>query len=107
MSLKMDLVSLVGLLVTEIGKVHDYLRIGFEDGSWLNIFNRFEIDCGDISALDRIKGQRLLSVNEIPGVIEFKFGYRMTIRVGMTDADFLGPEAMVYADADGKTLVWN
>ena len=103
----MDLVSLVGLLVIEIGKVHDYLRIGFEDGSWLNIFNRFEIDGGDISALDRIKGQRLVSVNEIPEVIEIIFSYRITIRVGMTDADFLGPEAMVYADADGKTLVWN
>ena len=103
----MGLVFLVGLLVTEVGKVHDYLRIGFEDGSWLNIFNRFEIDGGDISALDRIKGQRLVSVNEIPEAIEFTFGYRITIRVGMTEADFLGPEAMVYADADGKTLVWS
>jgi hypothetical protein len=103
----MELVSLVGLFVTEIGRVHDYLRIGFEDGSWLNVFNRFEIAGDDISTLDRVKGQRLVSVDETPEAIEFEFGDGTAIRVGMTNDDFLGPEAMVYADPDGKTLVWN
>ena len=103
----MELVSLVGLQVTEIGMVHDYLRIGFEDGSWFNILNRLQIEDGDTSTLTRTKGERLVSVNQTTDAIEFKFGNGMAIRVGLAEDDFLGPEAMVYADPNGKTLVWN
>ena len=96
----MDLNSLVGLVVSDIALQNDTLGIAFENGSGLSVFNRFEIDGGDTAMLGQIKGQRLVSIRDSAATIDFTFDCGMTIRVGMTDSDFVGPEAMLYQDAD-------
>ncbi|MGA9720878.1 MAG: hypothetical protein WBQ86_00355 [Candidatus Binatus sp.] len=101
-----SLEELVGLIVSDVAPVHDYLQIAFENGSGLNINNRFEIDGGDTSTLGWIKGQRLVSVRDTLTTIDFTFSSGTTIRVGMTESDFCDPEAMEYHGADGNIVVW-
>jgi hypothetical protein len=103
----MAVASLVGLVVVDIMPLDDgSLYLAFEKGFKLTIFNRFEIDGGDTSTLGRIKGERLASTTDSPTTVDFTFGNGMSIRVGMTESDFLGPEALEYTDESGGITVW-
>jgi hypothetical protein len=106
---KMDAFSLeelTGLVISDIALENDTLGMAFENGSSLSIFNKCEIDCGDASKLDSMKGEHLVSVTDTPTTIDFTFSNGVTIRVGMTESDFCDPEAMLYHDADGRIVVW-
>jgi hypothetical protein len=49
-----SLEELTGLVIDDIAPIHDYLQIFFENGSTLNINNKFETN--DASKLGQMKG---------------------------------------------------
>ena len=90
--------------IHRIEKIHDYVQIYFDDGSVLNIFNDFSIGCskfGDLIGCEVVE----IVINESD--IYFSLSKGITIRVGMVDADFYGPEAMEYIPTTGPSVVWS
>ena len=96
--------DLVGKKIIYVEKVHDYIQIKFEGNDILSIYNKYEYNG---IALDNIKTCKVLSVEETASKIVLYLDDGKNIIVGMDNADYFGPEAMVLLCADGATMVWN
>lgn len=95
--------KLVSLSVAAVDLVHDYLSLRFDDYTTLNVFNKYSYDDGDLSSL---AGQTVISVNEGNQSLEIRFSKGGILSIGMTDDDFVGPEAMTLKLNSGDTVVW-
>lgn len=96
--------QLIGLSVIRVEKVHDYLQLEFSSGAILSIFNNYQYGVGSLSS---IQGEQLLAVDELGDMISFKFQKGGILSVGMGDADYNGPEAMVLKRKDEPSIIWN
>ena len=95
--------QLIGLSVIRAEKVHDYLQLEFSNGTILSIFNNHQYGMGSLSS---IQGKQLLTVDELEDRISFKF-QKGDLSVGMGDADYNGPEAMVLKREGEPFVIWN
>jgi len=83
--------------------IHDYLQLFFVDGTILNILNFYSID----GALDpRLAGYELAVVQQNEKEVTLSLLPEGTIRVGLKNSDYRGPEAMEYIRKDGPCIVW-
>ena len=95
---------LIGLIISKIAEVHDYIQVVFSDGTTLSIFNSYAYDNG--SALD-FEGKEVKSVEESENGILIVFDDGRSISVGLKDDDYNGPEAMVLRQEGKSPVVWN
>ena len=95
---------LIGLIISKIEEVHDYIQIVFSDGTKLSIFNNYVYD-GD-SVLG-IEGREVKSVEEHGDGILIVLDDGRSISIGLKDDDFYGPEAMVLKQEGKSPVVWN
>ena len=96
--------QLIGLSVIRVEKVHDYLQVEFSNGAILSIFNNHQYGAGSLSS---IQGEQLLTVDELGDKVSFKFQKGGILSVGMGDADYNGPEAMVLKREGEPFVIWN
>ena len=92
---------LIGLSISKIEKVQDYIQIIFLDGSILSIFNSYVYD-GKV--LKDIEGKSIMSTEESKSFMIIHFNSGHSLSVGLNEDDFNGPEAMTLKQ-DGKPLV--
>lgn len=95
---------LIGLLISKIEKVHDYIQIVFSDGTTLSIFNNHSYDGGSVYAAE---GKKIKSVEEVDNKINIIFEDNNCLSIGMGDDDYNGPEAMVLRREGESSVVWN
>lgn len=90
--------------INKIEEIHDYVQIHFANGAILNIFNTFSVSGGELVDLigSEISG---VNTNEIEANLLLSKGG--AIHVGMTDADYVGPEAMEFIAANGARVIWS
>ena len=95
--------NIVSLAVVTVDLTHDFLSLQFDDRTTLNIFNKYSYDGGDLSLLT---GETVSSVVEEPHLLEVGFSKGGVLSIGLTNDDFVGPEAMVLKLNGGEIIVW-
>lgn len=95
---------LIGLTISKIEEVHDYIQLVFSDGTTLSIFNNYYYDGGSVLA---IEGKKIKSVEEVGSKVVIAFEDGGCMSVGMTDDDYNGPEAMVLRREGEPPVVWS
>ncbi len=95
---------LIGLIISKIEEVHDYIQIRFSDGTTLCIFNKYH--CDD-SSIHMLEGMKVKSIEEIDNKVMISFENNRFLSIGMADDDYNGPEAMVLRRNDESPVVWN
>lgn len=95
---------LIGLIISKVEEVHDYIQIVFSDGMMLSIFNNCVYDGGSVLG---IEGKEVKSVEESSDGILIVFSNGSSISVGLNDHDYNGPEAMVLKQEGKSPVVWN
>ncbi|MDN3649164.1 hypothetical protein QWZ13_09600 [Reinekea marina] len=95
---------LIGLIISEIEEVHDYIQIVFSDGTTLSIFNNYVYDGGSVLG---IEGKEVKSVEESGDGILIVVDDGRSISIGLKDDDYNGPEAMVLRQEGKSPVVWN
>lgn len=96
--------SLIGLTVSVLEEVHDYLQIVFSDGTTLSIFNNCLFDGDTVLGFE---GKQVKSVEETDVSVLIVFEDGESISVGLTNDDYNGPEAMVLSREGVPPVVWN
>lgn len=89
--------------IRQAERVHDYAQIYFDDGAILNIFNSFSVAGGEVADLN---GSEVIDVHSDEAAISLLLSDAKSIRVGMADADYRGPEALEYITVDGGRVIW-
>jgi hypothetical protein len=96
---------LVGMVVTEALKVHDYVQLLFEKDISLNIYNALRL-CND-DDLRTLKGATLLKVEEKPETLIFYFSNGKHLDIDLCDDAYNGPEALELNVPGQPAVVWN
>lgn len=99
--------QLLGVKLSKAEVVHDYLQLRFENGVILNVFNAYSTREFSIDDLSNIFGCDVCAIRIDETAVEFEFSGGGAIRVGMSDNDYEGPEAMEYIGATGDRVVWS
>jgi hypothetical protein len=97
---------LVGRKIQEAEKIHDYLQLWFDNGVLLNIFNVITVIGCMADDFSQFVGCEVSSINESDVAVEIVFLDGKLLRVGMSDGDYHGPEAMEYVGVGGEIVVW-
>jgi len=96
---------LVGLVVTDVLKVHDYVQLLFEKDISLNIYNAWRLcNSADLRVLN---GATLLKVEEKPETLIFFFSHGKRLDIDLCDDAYNGPEALELNIPGQPTVVWN
>lgn len=95
---------LIGLIISNIEEVHDYIQIVFSDGTTLNIFNNHVVDGGSVLS---IKGKKVESVEESGSSVVIVFEGGESLSISLNDDDYNGPEAMELWQEGKSPIVWN
>ena len=96
---------LVGMVVTDALKVHDYVQLLFEKDISLNIYNAWRLCNGD--DLRVLNGATLLKVEEKPDTLIFSFSNGKRLDIDLCDDAYNGPEALELHIPGQPTVVWN
>ena len=97
MTSKLD--ALVGMAVTTVLKVHDYVQLLFEKDIAWRLYNS--------NNLRALNGATLLMVEEKPDTLIFSFSNGQRLDVNLCDAAYSGPEALELNVPGQPTVVWN
>lgn len=95
---------LIGLIISKIEEVHDYIQVVFSDGTTLSIFNNYVYD-GEL--ITGIEGRKVKSVEESGDRVLIIFDNSEAISIGLKDEDYNGPEAMVLNQEGKSPVVWS
>lgn len=95
---------LIGLIISKIEKVHDYIQIVFPDGTTLSIFNNYVYDGGSVLG---IEGKKIKSLEEVADSVLIVFDDGRSISVGLKDNDYNGPEVMMLRREGEPPVVWS
>jgi hypothetical protein len=103
--MKNPLQELIGLRVTKVQVVHDYVRILFGEVAGLRIFNDFMVSgTKDTAELTNLV---LSHASQNAGQIVLTFEGGTTLSISLLPEAYQGPEAMVL-NVEGKPpIVWN
>ena len=96
---------LVGMVVTDALKVHDYVQLLFDQDISLNIYNALRLSHGD--DLMMLNGATLLKVEEKPDKLIFYFSNGKHLDIDLGDDAYNGPEALELNIPGQPTVVWN
>ena len=96
---------LVGTVVTEALRVHDYVQLLFEKDISLNIYNAWRLFNDD--DLRTLNGATLLKVEEKPETLIFFFSHGQRLDIDLGDDAYNGPEALELNVPGQPTMVWN
>lgn len=96
--------DLIGLTVSKLEEVHDYIQITFSDVAVLSIFNNYTYDGG---AMLSIEGKRVKSINVSDKAVIVIFEGGTSLSIGLNDVDYNGPEAMVLRQEGKPPVVWS
>lgn len=89
--------------ITRVEVIHDYLQLYFADGSVLNIFNHFDL----LGAWPhRSEGTSIVGTAQSAAEFALVLSNGATLRIGLDEEDFVGPEAMEYVDQGGTRVTW-
>ena len=91
--------ALVGMAVTDVLKVHDYVQLLFEKDIAWRLYNS--------NNLRALNGATLLMVEEKPDTLIFSFSNGQRLDVNLCDAAYSGPEALELNVPGQPTVVWN
>jgi hypothetical protein len=98
-----NLQLLIDKHIDRIGITFDYLQLLFTDGTILNIFNTYSI----VDAVDPdLAGYEIAAVKHDMEIITLFLLPAGTIKIGLHDSDYRGPEAMQYIREGGPCVVW-
>ena len=100
-----QLAVLVGMVVTDALKVHDYVQLLFEQDIVLNIYNELRLCHGD--DLRALNGATLLRVEEKPAQLLLSFSQGTRLDIDRGDDASHGPEALALHVPGYPTMVWN
>lgn len=92
--------------IGRVGRVHDYLQLHFDGGIIVNIFNRYCFvpeECGDLS---RLLGASVVEHRRSDEFELLKFSEGSALKIGLSDGDYIGPEAIEIIESDGTRIVW-
>jgi hypothetical protein len=103
MASKLDV--LVGMVVTDALKVHDYVQLLFAKDISLNIYNELRLFNGD--DLKVLNGATLLKVEEKQDKLIFYFSNGKRLDIDLGDDAYNGPEALELNIPGQPTVVWN
>lgn len=95
---------LIGLIVSKVEKVSDYIQVVFSDGTTLSIFNNYAYD-GD--SIHDIEGKTVRFVEEPDDSVIIFFESGESLSIGLDDDDYNGPEAMVLKREGESLVVWS
>ncbi len=95
---------LVGLILSKVEEIHDYVQLVFNDGTTLNIFNKYDYNNGCI--LD-IEGKKIKYVKNSGNDILIVFEDSSSISIGLRDDDYNGPEAMELMQKGRPSVIWS
>lgn len=95
---------LAGHQVKKIEKVHDYIQIVLSDDSVLSIFNNYYFEGDSILPLENV---RIESIEQSDSCFCIYIDGGPLIRIGLTESDYNGPEAMVFKRKGEAPIVWN
>jgi len=96
--------ALVGLMVSKIEKIHDYIQVVLSDGTTLNIFNNIYYDGGSVHT---IEGKKIGCAEEVGNKVTITFEDGDNLSIGMDDDDYNGPEALILKRGGKPPVVWN
>ena len=97
--------ALVGMAVTDVLQVHDYVQLLFEKDISLNIYNALRLCHGD--DLRALTGATLLRVEEKQDTFIFYFSNGKRLDIHLCNAAYSGPEALELNFPGQPTVVWN
>jgi len=103
--MKSKLEILVGLLMADAMKVHDYVQLIFEQGIVLSIYNEFRLPNGD--DISSLRGEKLLKAEEKQEEIILHFSNGKSLSIDLRDEAYNGPEALQLNVPGQLTVVWN
>jgi len=98
---------IAGRTVKSAATVHDYMQIYFDDGTILNIFNRIRAPAIDDILLAGLVHETVSDEIACADTILLRFSSGKSLEIGMSDADYRGPEALELIESDGKRIVWS
>lgn len=94
---------LVGLFINKVEIIQDYFQIIFQDGTILNIYNKYKYEGGSVVSLE---GKKLLYVSESNNKILLDFGDNGILSIGLLEEDYNGPEAIGLIRKGEPLVVW-
>ena len=95
---------LIGLIITKIEEVHDYIQLVFSDGTTLSIFNNNHYDGGSVLI---VEGKKVVSVEEGDSKVVLTLDDGSCLSIGLSDDDYNGPEAIVLRRVGEFPVVWS
>jgi hypothetical protein len=98
--------SLVGLEITKVAEVHDYVQIQFGDQTSISIYNRMQI-FPQSTKFGELVGKSVISTTEGKEHVELVLTGDNRIRIDMRDEAYRGPEALVLVRNGLPAVVWN
>lgn len=93
---------IIGNNITNLFRIHDYVQILFSNGGIMNIYNKSNIYEFD----SKIVGESIENFVENGYSVEIHLSGGKIIRVGLSDDDYVGPEAIEYISPEGKRTIW-
>lgn len=99
-----NLQVLVGLILSKVEEIHDYIQLVFNDGTTLNIFNKYAYSSGSILG---VEGKKIKYVKNSGNDILIVFEDSSSISIGLRDDDYNGPEVMELMQKGKPSVVWS
>jgi hypothetical protein len=104
-AMKSKLKVLVGLSVTGVLKIHDYVQLFFEKDITLNIYNDYRLTKG--AEIASLKEARVEKIEEKQDELILYFSEAKRLRIDLRDEAYNGPEALQLNVPGEPTVVWN
>jgi len=103
--MKSKLEVLVGLSVTGVLKIHDYVQLCFEKDITLNIYNDYRLENGaDIISL---KDAKVKKIEEERDELILYLSEAKHLHIDLRDEAYNGPEALQLNVPGEPTVIWN
>lgn len=93
-----------GLTIEQVVFIHDYAQLVFDNGAILTIYNDWQHSGSKPADLIASKIQVVTTTKDAFSLI---LENGISLKVGLTDKDYIGPESMVLEGANGPIKIWS
>ncbi len=94
--------KIIGLNVSEVEKIHDYVQLHLSNNAILNIFNNYTCNF----PLEQITNKKVMYIKNSEDEITIGFEDEIFLSIRLDDKSYNGSEAMSYVDNE-MIIVWN
>ncbi len=98
--------DLVGLAVTEVVEIHDYVQFHLGSEIGISIYNQLEVSPRNVKVLQLV-GKTVAAVSEREDAIEIRFVDGSRVAVDMRHQAYRGPEALELMRRGEPPVIWN